>query len=42
MEPEIVYEMLRNQKNICIVLRDDMKKEWVFFLAIPHNDAVGN
>jgi ribosomal protein S18 acetylase RimI-like enzyme len=36
---EYYRQMLRNQKNICIVLRDDAKRVG-FLLAIPHNDAV--
>jgi hypothetical protein len=37
---EYYRQMLMNQKNICIVLRDDQKRVG-FLLAIPHNDAVG-
>jgi hypothetical protein len=37
---EYYRQMLMNQKNICIMLRDDEKRVG-FLLAIPHNDAVG-
>jgi ribosomal protein S18 acetylase RimI-like enzyme len=37
---EYYRQMLMNQKNICIMLRDD-EKSVGFLLAIPHNDAVG-